>query len=193
VVWEFTAPDKSLLAYVVAQPDQTPSSGELRSFLKERLPEYMLPDVFIMLDALPLTANGKLNTRALPAPTTQRPSHSSLPVAPRTPIEETLARLWQEVLKLDQVGIQDNFFNLGGHSLIGIKLVTRIRTEFNVELSLADFFAAPTIEALGRKLEEALIEASNSADIDAILGMLETVEEAEAESMLAHNDVLEAS
>jgi len=193
LAWEFTAQDKSLLAYVVAQADQTPSSGELRSFLKERLPEYMLPEMFIMLEALPLTSNGKLNTRALPAPETQRPLQSSLQVAPRTPIEETLVRVWREVLKLDQVGIQDNFFNLGGHSLIAIKLVTRIRTEFNIELSLADFFAAPTIEALGQKLEEALIEASNSVDIDAILGMLETVEEAEAETMLAHNDVFEAS
>ncbi len=193
LAWEFTAQDKSLIAYVVAQPDQTIGSGELRSFLKERLPEYMLPEVFIMLEALPLTSNGKLNTRALPAPDTQRPLQSSLPVAPRTPIEETLARLWREVLKLDQVGIQDSFFNLGGHSLLAIKLVTRIRTEFNIELSLADFFTASTIEALGQKLEEALIEVSNSAEIDALLGMLETVEEAEAESMLAHNDVLEAS
>jgi len=191
--WEFTAQDKGLVAYVVAQPDQAPSSGELRSFLKESLPEYMLPEVFIMLEAMPLTANGKLNGRALPAPDTQRTLQTSLPVAPRTPIEETLARLWREVLKLEQVGIQDNFFNLGGHSLIAIKLVTRIRTEFNVELSLADFFNAATIEAVGLKLEEELIEASNPAEIDAILRLLETVEETEAESMLAHSDALEAS
>ncbi len=189
---EFTAQDKGLVAYLVAQPDKTSNSDELRSFLKERLPEYMLPELFIVLEALPLTANGKLNVRALPAPAAQRPLQSSLPVAPRTPIEETLVRLWREVLKLEQVGIQDNFFDLGGHSLIAIKLVTRIRTEFNIELSLADFFAASTIEALGRKLEEALIEASNPTEIDAILGMLETVAETEAESMLADDDVLEA-
>lgn len=193
LAWEFTAQDKGLLAYVVAQPGQTLTAGELRSFLKESLPEYMLPEVFIMVEAMPLTANGKLNLSALPAPDTHRPSQTSLLVAPRTPIEETLARLWREVLKLEQVGIRDSFFDLGGHSLIAIKLVTRIRTEFNVELSLADFFTVLTIEALGQKLEEALIEASSAAEIDAILGLLETVEENQAESMLAHNDALEAS
>jgi amino acid adenylation domain-containing protein len=192
LAWEATPHDQRLVAYVVAQTEP-PTVVELRSFLKESLPEYMVPEVFIMLDALPLTANGKLDQRALPAPATQRPSQAQHFVAPRTPIEETLAGLWREVLKVEQIGIQDNFFDLGGHSLIAIKLVSRIRTEFKVELALADFFAAATVEALGERIEEALIEASNSAEIDEMLGMLETVEDDEALSMLDHDDALEAS
>jgi amino acid adenylation domain-containing protein len=192
LAWEATPHDQRLVAYVVAQTEP-PTVVELRSFLKESLPEYMVPEVFIMLDALPLTANGKLDQRALPAPATQRSSQSQHFVAPRTPIEETLAGLWREVLKVEQIGIQDNFFDLGGHSLIAIKLVSRIRTEFNVELALADFFAAATVEALGERIEEALIEASNSSEIDEMLGMLETVEDDEALSMLDHDDALEAS
>jgi amino acid adenylation domain-containing protein len=191
LAWEATPHDRRLVAYVVPQTE-SPTVIELRGFLKESLPEYMVPEVFIMMDALPLTANGKLDLRALPAPAAQRPLQAQHLAAPRTPIEETLAGLWKEVLNVEQVGIQDNFFDLGGHSLIAIKLVSRIRTEFNVELALADFFAAATIEALGEKVEEALIEASDSAEIDEMLGMLETVEEDEAESMLDH-DALEAN
>jgi amino acid adenylation domain-containing protein len=191
VAYEGAMHDKRLVAYVVAQA-KPPTTIELRNFLKESLPEYMLPEAFIMMEALPLTANGKLNLSALPPPDTQRPLQSQPFVAPRTPTAQTLARLWKDVLNIERVGILDNFFDLGGHSLLAIKLVARIRTEFNVEMALADFFTAATIEELSKKVEEALIDTSNFAEMEEMLGMLESVEENEATRMLAHDDALKA-
>ncbi|MEH2230338.1 MAG: non-ribosomal peptide synthase/polyketide synthase [Nostoc sp.] len=139
--------NKSLVAYIVSQKEQTPSVSELRSFLKEKLPEYMVPSAIVILEALPLTPSGKVDRRALPAPDL----HSQLSdkyVAPRSPNEELLAQIWAHVLKVEQVGINDNFFELGGHSLLATQLVSRIRNIFKVELALRELFAAPTVAQL---------------------------------------------
>nr|AEU11003.1 NpnC [Nostoc sp. 152] len=145
--------DKRLVAYIVPQPQITPTVSELRSFLKSKLPEYMVPSAIVILESLPLTPNGKVDRRALPAP---EPSSelSNKFVAPRTPIEEILALIWTQVLKVEQVGIYDNFFELGGHSLLATQLISRIRTSLKVELPLRSLFAAPTIAELSQNIQQ---------------------------------------
>lgn len=123
--------DKRLVAYVVGNAsgkdgqESFPSSSELRSFLKEKLPDYMLPSAFVMLEALPLTPNGKVNRRSLPAPDTARPELESILVPPHTPVEEVLAGIWSDVLRRDSVGVNDNFFELGGDSLLSLQIISR--------------------------------------------------------------------
>ncbi|RAM53131.1 MAG: non-ribosomal peptide synthetase [Hapalosiphonaceae cyanobacterium JJU2] len=144
---EDTPGDKRLVAYIVPQPDQTPTSKELRSFLKSKLPEYMVPSAFVTLESLPLTPSGKVNRRALPTPELSSEFLEKY-VAPRTPIEEILALIWQQVLKVERVGTHDNFFELGGHSLLATQLTSRMRSSLKVELPLRLLFAAPTIAEL---------------------------------------------
>ncbi|MEH1866379.1 MAG: amino acid adenylation domain-containing protein [Nostoc sp.] len=169
IVREDIPGDKRLVAYIVPQPEQTcteglvPSKAEVsrstlsvsvvRSFLKEKLPDYMVPSAIIILDALPITPNGKLDRRALPAPDL----HSQLSdkyVAPRNPIEEILALIWAQVLKVELVGIHDNFFELGGHSLLATQLVSRVRNSLKVELPLRSLFAAPTVAELSQTIQQ---------------------------------------
>ncbi|WP_445299506.1 amino acid adenylation domain-containing protein [Microcoleus sp. B3-A4] len=145
--------DKRLVAYVVPNPEQTPTIDELRRFLKQKLPDYMVPSAFVLLDALPLTPNGKVDRRALPAPDQSRPDQSVTFVAPRSPIEQQLVDIWAEVLRLEQVGIHDNFFELGGHSLLATQVISRLRQAFGVELPVRTLFEAPTVADLGTRLE----------------------------------------
>ncbi|MCU1267651.1 MAG: amino acid adenylation domain protein [Acidobacteria bacterium] len=121
---------------------------ELRQLLTEKLPEHMMPSAFVLLDALPLTANGKLNRRALPPPGQSRPELETTYVAPRTAAEEMLATIWAEVLKLKQVGINDDFFQLGGHSLLATQVISRVRERFKLELPLRYLFDFPTVTGL---------------------------------------------
>ncbi len=127
------------------------SPAELRTFLQERLPDYMVPADFVLLDALPLTPNGKLDRRALPAP--DRPVSSEAFVAPRTSTEAQLAQIWAEVLRLERVGIHDNFFALGGHSLLATQIVSRVSAELQVELPLQRLFETPTVAGLAEYVE----------------------------------------
>jgi amino acid adenylation domain-containing protein/thioester reductase-like protein len=123
---------------------------QIRVFLKGKLPDYMIPSTFMVMDALPLTPNGKVDRRALPAPNRERSGSKAAFVAPRTPIEETLAAIWAKILGFDDVGVQDNFFEMGGHSLLAAQLLSQIETTFQVKLSLANVFMAPTIENLAQ-------------------------------------------
>ncbi|WP_216840681.1 non-ribosomal peptide synthetase, partial [Dyella sp. S184] len=144
--------DQRLVAYLVAHAGQgVPEASQLRTILLQTLPEYMVPSYFVELDQLPLTANGKVDRKALPAPD-MAPSEAAY-VAPRTPTEQIMASLWMELLKLDRVGIHDDFFALGGHSLLATQLVSRLRrSELQVELPLRALFEAPTIAALMLKI-----------------------------------------
>jgi len=126
----------------------------LRQLLVEKLPEHMMPSAFVLLDALPLTANNKINRRALPAPGHSRPEVAAAYVAPHTPIEEVLAGIWTNILGLEKVGTSDNFFDLGGHSLLLIKVHSRVREILNKDLSITDLFQYPTISLLARYLSE---------------------------------------
>jgi acyl carrier protein len=128
---------------------------QLRNFLKSRLPEHMVPASFVILDELPLLPNGKLDRRALPAPEAVRPDLPQVFVAPRTAVEQSLAGVWSDLLGLPQVGIHDNFFDLGGHSLLTTQLISRVRELFRVELPLRQVFQQPTIAALAIVIEQA--------------------------------------
>ncbi|RYZ34123.1 MAG: amino acid adenylation domain-containing protein, partial [Myxococcaceae bacterium] len=155
VVREDAPGDNRLVAYVVAQPGHTVEAASLRSALKGRLPEYMVPSAFVVLEALPLNANRKVDRKALPKPEAGA-ERTHVYVAPRTQTEQVLASLWEAVLGVKQVGAQDSFFELGGHSLLATQAVSRIRTAFNVELPLRAFFEAPTVAELARKIEAVL-------------------------------------
>jgi amino acid adenylation domain-containing protein len=145
----------TLLAYVVAQDAQAPATNDLRAFLKARLPDYMIPSSFVFLKSLPLTPNGKVDRRALPAPAPTRPELRNPFVAPRSPVEETLARIWADVLGLERVGVDDNFFDLGGHSLLATQVISRARAPFQIELSLRSFFETPTVAAIAAIVQQA--------------------------------------
>jgi len=144
---EDTCGEKRLVAYVVPAKEVTPKTNELRGFLKEKLPEYMVPSGFVVLESLPLTPNGKIDRRALPQPDFSSQSSDQY-VAPRTPTEEILALVWAQVLHVAQVGVYDNFFTLGGHSLLVTQLVSRIRDIFKVEISLRELFNSATLAEL---------------------------------------------
>ncbi|MEG4045367.1 amino acid adenylation domain-containing protein [Microcoleus sp. Pol17_C1] len=126
----------------------------LRNFLQEKLPDYMMPDRFVMLESLPLTPNGKIDRRSLPAPDTSRPDLEEKYVAPRTPVEEILAGIWAEVLGIERVGIYDNFLELGGHSLLAIQIDSRLRNRLKVELPVGSLFGYPSIASLAQRILE---------------------------------------
>jgi amino acid adenylation domain-containing protein len=147
--------EKQLVAYVVPEPEQGSTTSELRNFLKDTLPDYMVPSAFVVLDALPLTPNGKLDRMALPAPSLARPELDTNFVAPRNALEEQLVEIWVEVLGVTRVGVHDDFFELGGHSLRATQIVSRVREVFQVELPLLSLFEEPTIAGLAERIEEA--------------------------------------
>jgi acyl carrier protein len=146
---------KRLVAYVVPAHDEVPNVTQLRDFLKQKLPDYMLPSAFFTLETLPLTASGKIDRRALPAPDATRPSLERQYVAPRTPTEEVLATTCAELLGVDKVGIHDSFFDLGGHSLLATQLISRLRDTFEIELPLRSVFEHPSIAELSVAIEQA--------------------------------------
>jgi acyl carrier protein len=118
-----------------------------------KLPEYMIPSAFVVLDKLPLTENGKVDRKALPAPDQSRRDVEQGYLAPRTPAEEMVAAIWADVLRLERVGVRDDFFELGGHSLNATQVVSRVRDAFRVELPLRALFETPTVEGLAKTIE----------------------------------------
>ena len=152
VVREDVPGSQRLVGYVVAAAGAELDRSGLRAGLSGVLPEHMVPSALVVLDRLPLTPNGKLDRRALPAP--ERSGSSSSYRAPRTPQEELLCGLFAEVLGVERVGIEDSFFELGGHSLLATRLISRLRSSLDVELSIRTLFEAPSVEALVQRLSE---------------------------------------
>ena len=152
IVREDTPGDKRLVAYVVLTPNSQTISSELRQFLTNQLPAYLVPNTFVILNSLPLTPSGKCDRRSLPVPETQALSERY--IAPQSPTEEILAQIWAQVLKVERVGREDNFFELGGHSLLATQVMSRLRETFQVELPLRSLFTAPTIAALTLEIEQ---------------------------------------
>lgn len=146
--------DRCLVAYMVPDSDTAPLAHELRDYLKERLPEYMVPSAFVVLDALPLTPNGKVDRRALPTPDTSRPELAATYQAPQSDVEKTIAQIWRAVLNLDKVGIHDNFFDLGGHSLLILQINSKLRTVLHRDVSVVALFQHPTIYSLAQYLSQ---------------------------------------
>ncbi len=154
--------NKRLVAYLVSVGDAAPTIEELHSFLRQKLPWYMAPSAYVWLESLPVTPNGKIDRRALPAPDKTRPQLEAAFVAPRTPTEEQLAAIYAEVLGLERVGISDHFFDLGGHSLLATQVISRVRQSFEIELPLRSLFETPTVAGLAENIESILWAAHRS-------------------------------
>jgi aspartate racemase len=147
--------EKRLVAYVVSNEGPALSVSDLRRFLREKLPEYMVPFAFMLLEALPLTPSGKVNRSVLPAPDLAKPDSEENFVAPRDELEQELVQIWEEVLRVQPIGIKDNFFDLGGHSLLAVHLFGQIETKFAKKLPLATLFQSGTVETLAKMLRPA--------------------------------------
>ena len=171
--------EAQLAAYVAAPPEQAPDARELRLFLKTALPEYMIPSSFVVLEALPLTVHGKVDRKALPSPETPRSEPESF-VAPRSEVEERLAAIWSEVLGIESVGVRDDFFLLGGHSLSAARILSRVRDALGASLSLSVIFETPTIEGMAAAVpsvapEDPLLAGAaelSDGDLDALLAQM---------------------
>jgi amino acid adenylation domain-containing protein len=165
--------EKRLAAYIVMRNGTTPAAADLRSFLQHELPDYMVPSVFVCLGTLPLTPNGKVDRAALPDPDIENTLRDEPFVPPRNPIEERLAKTLTTLLNLNEVSVDDNFFLLGGHSLLGTQLIAKIRGAFGVELGLRTLFDTPTIAELSTEIERLIV------------AKVESMSEDEAERLLA--------
>jgi amino acid adenylation domain-containing protein len=166
--------DRRLVAYV-APASAAAQVGELRGFLKERLPPYMLPSAFVFVDTFPLTPNGKLDRKALPVPERRSPELDASYVAPRTPTEEAVASIWCELFDLKQVGIYDNFFELGGHSLLAVRLRFQIQRALNIELPLVAIYRWPTIEGIALTVLQRQIEALGAKEAEDLFAEMKGV------------------
>jgi acyl-CoA synthetase (AMP-forming)/AMP-acid ligase II/acyl carrier protein len=165
--------EKRLTAYLTMRNGTTPSAAELRDFLRTSLPDYMVPSVFAKLERLPLTTNGKLDRHALPEPSIENTLRDEVFVAPQTPIETRLAKILCSLMNIDEVSINDNFFLLGGHSLLGTQLIAKIRSSFGVDMALRTLFDAPSIAELSGEIERL------------IFARVENMTEEEARALLA--------
>ena len=144
---------KRLVAYLVSKPGQSATSAELRTHVEKTLPEYMVPSLFVVLDALPLTPNGKIDRKALPAPDLARPENDTEYAPPRNDVERIIAQIMADVLSLPRVGVNDNFFELGGHSLLIFQVISRVRNSHHIELPVRSLFEAPTVAKLAEMIE----------------------------------------
>jgi acyl carrier protein len=160
-------------------------ASELRSYLQQKLPEYMVPAAFMFVESMPLTGNGKLDRKALPAPEQTRPDLNEEYTAPRTADEELLAGIWSEVLKVEKVGIYDNFFDLGGHSLLATQIVSRIRSTFSIEFPLRSLFEIPTVAELAAMIEQNQAKRASDPALAQMLGELEAMSDEEAQKIVA--------
>jgi amino acid adenylation domain-containing protein/non-ribosomal peptide synthase protein (TIGR01720 family) len=175
---QITPGDTRLVAYLTpaATDDATLlslSAQELQRFLGARLPDYMTPSSFVMLERMPLTPSGKLNRAALLDNDQTRPQIDAPFVAPRTPVEETLAGIWSQILGVERIGVHDNFFALGGHSLLATQVQSRIRAEYQADLPLRELFAAPTIAELAETIIQRTVAQADSETLAQLLAALE--------------------
>jgi acyl-CoA synthetase (AMP-forming)/AMP-acid ligase II/acyl carrier protein len=173
-----------LVAYTVPAGAAAADAGELRAHLAARLPDYMVPAAFVPLDAFPLTPNGKLDRRALPEPEAAA-APADRYVAPSSTVEEVLAGIWAEVLNVERIGVRDDFFALGGHSLRATRVLTRLRQTFQVEVPLRAFFQAPTLGAMAAGIAADPEAVERIEQITEVLRMLNEADEEQVSQMLA--------
>jgi acyl-coenzyme A synthetase/AMP-(fatty) acid ligase/acyl carrier protein len=175
--------ENRMVAYFVSEPGNAVDVGQLRRFVRSKLPEHMMPSSFLLLDALPLTPNGKVDRRSLP-PVPKTTDHEHEYIAPRNETEQKLADIWSEVLRLDPIGIDDNFFEIGGHSLLAVKVIARVRKEFGVEVAMRSLFEEPTIAGFSRAIEKARVSGA-VARVPQITRRVERKTKTEKEELLA--------
>jgi len=165
---------KRLVAYVVAESGREPAADDLRRHASETVPSYAVPSTIVRLDELPLTANGKLDRKALPRPGMVREDLRARYMAPSTPTEEALAVIWADLLAIDKVGAEDDFFELGGHSLLAVKMLARVHEQLGVEIFLTTVFECPTLAALAAAVAEQLLEEVQDENLELLLAELES-------------------
>jgi acyl carrier protein len=165
--------EERLVGYVVAAEVGGLPVEQLRAEMGERVPDYMIPGTFVMLERLPLNSSGKVERRELPEPERQRPQLGVGYVAARNETEATLVEIWQEVLGLEQIGVEDNFFDLGGHSLLATQVISRVREAFRAELPLRTFFETPRVASLAQAITQSLSENGDDKSLDEILREIE--------------------
>jgi amino acid adenylation domain-containing protein len=182
---EDTPEDKRIIAYLTLNQECASPANELRRKLKEKLPSFMIPSSFIFLDTMPLTPNGKIDRKVLPAPGNTRPNILEAFAAARTPLEEMMATIWREILEIEKVGIHDNFFSLGGHSLLAAQVVNRVHDTFNVELPLRVFFETPTVAAFAAYVAQSQMREADDTTLSAALAELSQLSPEEKEALLA--------
>ena len=181
--------DTRLIAYFVPRNKPGPSFGGLREYLGVRLPPYMVPSVCVALDDLPLTGTGKVNRRALPDPGKSRPNLATPLVAPTTEVEGKLAAIWENVLSLDRVGVNDNFFDLGGHSLAATRVVSQVIKQFQLELPLLSLFQSPTVAEMAAVIIEHRGKLLGEEELERLLGELEMMSDEEAQQLVAKDRI----
>jgi acyl carrier protein len=172
VAREDVGAEKQLVAYLVPNPASPPVLNDIRDFLRNELPEYMVPSAFVQLNELPLTKNGKVDRDALPPPAQENVLSSNESIAPRTPLEHRVAAMISALLGISEVGITDNFFMLGGHSLLGTQLISHIRGAFGVEIALRTLFDGPTVAQLASEIEQCLMARVEEMSEDQVLALL---------------------
>lgn len=190
---EDQANSKRLEAFIVAKQKESLTISQLRSHLKQSLPDYMLPSAFTLLDTLPLTPNGKVDREALYSHKQEGSDPERDFVAPRNSTEATLADIWVRLLGVERVGVYDDFFELGGHSLLATQLISRIRDSFHVEIPLRSLFKSPTVASLSVEIVQKQVEMSDDEDIDKILAELEQLSQDEAQKLLAGEKPVESN
>jgi amino acid adenylation domain-containing protein len=178
-----------LVAYLVARRPPGPILSDMRAFLRERLPDYMIPAVFESVKEIPLTSNGKIYRSALPASARTRPNINMRFVAPDTPVERQLAEIWQSVLALEGIGIHDDFFDLGGDSLAATRVVSRVIKQFQVEVPLQSLYQSPTVAEMAAAVTEHQAKKLSGADLDRVLAELESLSDHEAQRLLVSQTV----
>ncbi len=181
--------NKRLVAYFVPVDEKILKGSELQIALARFLPNYMIPTTFIAMDKLPLTGMGKVDRRSLPFPEKEKFNLKTSFVEPRTPREAILAKFWAEVLALDKVGIHDNFFNLGGHSLAASRVISRVIQTFQLELPIKALFDAPTVAEMAAIIEQNQAKRANDAELAQMLREVEAMTEEETEKLLAKDRV----
>jgi amino acid adenylation domain-containing protein len=185
MVREDVAGDKRLVCYVVGEESLSPTARELRSHLLDKLPEYMLPSVFVLMEKFPLTPNGKVDRKALPAPEQSRRDLEEAFVEPRTSLERVLAGIWSQVLGVERVGVDDNFFELGGHSLLVTQLLSRVHEAFQIKLPMRYMFEAPTVAGLAARMIQEEEQPGDLEKIAELLEQLDSLSEEETHMLLA--------
>jgi amino acid adenylation domain-containing protein len=173
IVREDSPGDQRLVAYVVPAGERTVDAEQLRRLCKTKLPPFMVPSAFVSLDAFPVTANGKLDRRGLPAPDGSRPTLARAYVAPETPVEQTLVSIWSEILGVERIGLDDDFFDLGGHSLLAVKMLSRVQESFDLDLLLHSVFEHPTIRELAVAITAKLLDAAGDDELASLLAEVE--------------------
>jgi amino acid adenylation domain-containing protein len=189
-VWDQAETGKSLVAYLVIEKDTEVNTSELRNYLSEKVPGYMLPSSYVMLEEMPLTNNGKVDRGKLPKPESLRPDLERSYKAPEMATQQVMVEIWEEVLGIERVGIEDNFFELGGHSLLATQVVSRVKDAFQVEIALRSLLESPTVESFVEKMIQSEPQSGYLEEIARIWQELDHLSEEETIKMLNQEQLI---